>query len=149
MRKLDFLGDRYVYEPTFKNGVLFETSDIVDMFAYNLPNAKNNIGMTICKINMELDAQISRVLVEECIFRSLGLPGFLNKHHDKKISSIFALDRVNTSPSYYKGLPSEYDYRLISLLYCDAVKPGMNQVEVREVLMKNRECFKQGKGNKL
>jgi hypothetical protein len=70
----------YAYHPTeseslLMNGVLFHsyTPELFD--GYLLPNSDYSIDLAVCKLNPALDERILIPMINECLVRSLGLPG--------------------------------------------------------------------------
>ena len=44
-----------------------------------------------------------------------------------------------TNPPY--TIPTEYDLQMLSLLYCEAIEPGMHAYEVMDVLLWQGKCL--------
>ncbi|MGZ9108226.1 MAG: hypothetical protein ACXW4B_05340 [Micavibrio sp.] len=134
-------------ESWFWGGVLFESSDILQMDAFMLPNADNTTGLVVCKIKDDLPIVLFKALVTECVTRALGLPGML-KTKNKSV-----LWRWRESFSDYGGgglagsktkLPlvlEAYDKFMVGLLYCPDVKPGMDKNQILKTLLNRNSCL--------
>jgi len=119
-----------LYEWMAFGGVLYESSDYNFMDGYFLPNSKNRIQIASCKIRNGLGSSEVQRLVNECVSRSLGMPGILESRE-----SIFGESQKKTAIS-------SYDTYLMRILYCSAIKAGMDKIQVLEVLTKDTNCFK-------
>lgn len=139
---------------------------------YLLPNDDNSIGLVVCKVLPDVGEDLLRSLITECLARAMGLPdvskietaalGHWNESYDS-ISRLPSLDGRKASISYDFGMgnPGQekfvvkeksdgralraltaYDDLMLSLLYCPAIRNGMDKHEVMRILMSDDECFR-------
>jgi len=152
-------------EEYFWGAVPFTPTARAQVDGYILPENNNRIGLAVCKINRDIGPDLIKALVTECLARSLGLPGMLatsravlgrwNAAHEahSKLVAVDGKSAVRTPGLRMPPFPthltkaedlmltfSEIDLKIISLLYCDDVKPGMSKREVEMVLMDETKC---------
>lgn len=128
----------YNWNPIFGEGNLLGavssvTSSPAEMDAYYLPEADNSIGMAVCKVNMGLPKQRIKSLIKECLTRSLGFPGKLQKKH-----SILGAWRMLEDTGSVSV--TQYDERILSLLYCPEIKSGMDKNDFLKVVSNSNSC---------
>ncbi len=73
-------------EESLLNGILFESYTRKYLDGYLLPDSQYNLDLTICKIDPTLEDSFLTALINECLIRSLGLPG-ISKNADSLLSS--------------------------------------------------------------
>jgi hypothetical protein len=71
-------GDAYPSEEGFLNGVLFQSYTRRYFDGYLLPENNHEIDMSICKVAPHLDVIFYTALLNECLVRTLGIPGMSN-----------------------------------------------------------------------
>ncbi|AGH98347.1 hypothetical protein [Micavibrio aeruginosavorus] len=104
-------------------GVMIDASDPL-MEAYILPDHNNNIDLVVCKINLSAtEGDVDR-LVPKCLMSALGLP---------ELSKVQSPDSVGYATAYQKYL--------LKLLYCPAIKSGMDKADVFQVLADSGRCW--------
>lgn len=119
----------------FFGGVPYTPYDMTRVEGYFLPDADNNISLSVCKLNPDLGDESFLALLTECLVRSLGLPDIAPLSVNGNV-----LSAGNTTENSAVNL-KEYDRFMIKLLYCPVIKAGMSRYEVIQVLYKNNQCF--------
>ena len=110
-------------ERGFWGGVLIDDAEPL-MEAYILPDHNNNIDLAVCKIDMSATESDVDRLVPKCLMGALGLP---------ELSTEQSPDGVGSATGYQKYL--------LQLLYCPAIKPGMDKAGVFQVLADSSRCW--------
>lgn len=154
--------DAYTIEPYFKAGVPFTPFEFGQVDGYVLPNSDNSIGFAVCRIDPSQSENVIRVLIKECLVRSVGLTGLStlgadsvlahwNKSADDYIRVYLQKKKSGKSVGQYKA-PSpdvsrlsdgfnSYDRFMISLLYCKQLTAGENIYKIQETLFLSDTCF--------
>ncbi len=116
----------WYFEPLLRAGVRFSPEKPWQVEGFLLPKADNTIGAAACYINVDYPPEMLDSYVEECIFRSLGLPsvasrtGILQERKDSK-------DAIHMT---------EKDIDILHLLYDERIKPGDSKRSVIKKLNK-------------
>ena len=80
-------------EEKFLNGILFQSYTRRYFDGYLLPDSTHEIDISICKVDPYLDVVFYHALLNECLIRSLGLPGMSS-------SSKSVLSHWHTKPEH-------------------------------------------------
>lgn len=107
---------------------------------YILPKKTRGIELAVCKISTSASEELFKALVAECLVHALGLPARFQLQPE--LNSIFGdgFEGASSDDFVFDEIP-EYDRRLISLLYCPAVKSGMDKNEVFQLLISDDRCI--------
>jgi len=116
----------YDNEENLWGAIPLEVSDPENIDAYLLPDKNNNLGLSICKINPEVGAEKLKELIEECLVRSIGLPGRSQNKESYLLSAQEARKKI------------DYDAFLMTLLYCPDIKTGMSKNEIIDLFTKKK-----------
>lgn len=134
------------YENYFWGGTVFESSNSIQMDAYMLPKADNKLGLVICKIKNKLNESLFKALVSECLVRAMGLPDLSKLNQSSLLGdwrTLHGIEKgdleVSSEKFSFDGI-STYDQRIIGLLYCPAIKSGMDMNDVFQVLTSKDGC---------
>lgn len=119
----------YDYEEGLLGGVLLHVADKSHMDAYILPDQNNRLGLAICKIKNNLPSEETEKLVKECLVRSLGLPDVVQTDTPSLLGENGATEIT------------AYDKLMLKILYCQAIKPGMDKNQIVRVLISTHDCF--------
>lgn len=137
---------RSIEDTYIKNGFVFTDSSNKQVDGYILSNGKNEIEMAVCYIWVGHELEMIKSLINECILRSLGFPGFVYPAGMKDPvalsylgpwNDLDALKVYNKSTQEKVKTPtglSEFDQFLIQTLYRPEIKPGMDYIQVRNIL---------------
>ena len=68
-------------EESLLNGILFQSYTRNYFDGHLLPDSHYNLDLTICKIDPTLEERFLTALINECLIRSLGLPGISKNSH--------------------------------------------------------------------
>jgi hypothetical protein len=131
-------GGPFNWEQSLWGAFLFEDSDKENFRGYLLPSSDNTLGLVICKLRH--DTALLRGLVTRCLLRAMGLPGLSESPASTALGKVSASTRSSGHEESERGLPSAYDLKMLSILYCAAVKPGMSKNQVIQVLAAKNEC---------
>ncbi|ACK50905.1 hypothetical protein Msil_1962 [Methylocella silvestris BL2] len=136
-----------------------------------LSNADNSLGLAVCRIVAGLPRKVQKALINECLVRAMGLTELLpdkpqstlgpwNRPYDATEmtpladgdKSFWSLGTQAEKEKYFRELPivqaarapdvTDYDKRLLSILYCPDIKPGMDKYQAIIALLRNNTCFK-------
>lgn len=130
---------------------------------YFTPRADNSISEAVCRISVLAQGTMLNSLISECLVRALGLPSLSKLSHKSLLGNWNEIaDKQSRIPSdegkaafdfghgeekYPPPLPSSppsllgYDKKQIELLYCPALKAGMDKITAVSALIKNPECL--------
>lgn len=143
----------YEDEEDFWGAIPFENSGIGIMDSYMFAEPSNEIGLVVCKVNIQNSEFVLRRLISECMVRAMGLPGTLrseprstlgNWHSDKLPGEAADADADHEMTS---TLPDQNDLRLIRILYCEALKSGMTKSQVFSALVyESKNCLNAKEG---
>ena len=148
----DFSPD--THEARLMNGVLFQsyTRGVID--GYLLPVKDHSVDMAICKVMPNMEEERVSALLNECMVRTLGLPGFSfnansllsHWHTDEGIvdiakRSITRVEIAQEDVDFFSRKIPEYDRFMIALLYCPQIKSGMTQIQVKDIFESDKLCF--------
>lgn len=137
---------RMLEQQYLKNGFVFTASSKKQVDGYILSNGKNEIEMAVCYIWVGHELEMMKSLINECILRSLGFPGFVYPAGMKDPVALSYLgpwndpDTLNVFDKSTQGkikTPmglSEFDKFMIQTLYRPEIKPGMDYIQVRNIL---------------
>lgn len=137
---------RSIEDTYIKNGFVFTDSSNKQVDGYILSNGKNEIEMAICYIWVGHELEMIKSLINECILRSLGFPGFVYPAGMKDPVALSylgpwndpdTLDVFDKSTQGKIKTPmglSEFDKFMIQTLYRPEIKPGMDYIQVRNIL---------------
>lgn len=130
----------YTWSPAYNeesliNGVLLYSENNKIMDGYLLPDKNNHIDLSICKIKSTLDKPEINIFIRKCLIKSLGLPE-ITELNDKSI-----LSEINYPLPVDEIKPSQYDFLMLHLLYCEAIEAGMDKNHVVNILATHDECF--------
>lgn len=67
------------FEHFYKMPVPFTDGARSQVDGYILPRTNNNIGMSVCKISINVEELLANTLISECLVRALGLPERIGK----------------------------------------------------------------------
>lgn len=101
-------------------------------------NKSNEIEYAACVIGNKLHENVIKGLISECLLRVLGLPEMSKTDS----SAILGGRVVNEAKVLETVKPTAYDLGMLSLLYCDALRPGMTRYLAINTLFENGTCFK-------
>ena len=106
---------------------------------YFVTNKDNQIKMAFCFIWEGHEHSVLLGLINECVARSMGVPGVVN---NKKVKSLFNV--WNNASNIWMGreenaiphitLPS-FDRALLQMLYDPRIKPGMDYIEAQKIII--------------
>lgn len=131
-----FSGTIPALEPNFWGGVSFTPDNLNQLEGYFLPDERNYIQASMCKISPNLAGAQLRAYITECIVRSLGVPDiFPDGKADSIVSDWARHDR-------YPDKLSAFDKKLLKALYCESLRNGMSRYDAASVLMNSQgKCF--------
>lgn len=158
----------YQLNTVYRAAIPFTSKSKSQVDGFLLADSSNELEFAVCRILSTLPPHLIRSLISECLLRSMGLPelssdnesllGAWNRYYDKTemhpanegknaLRIIPSLNQPNQN--FYAKLPeggpsdspkmSAYDKKILSLLYCDVINPGMNKYEVITLLLQ-RKC---------
>lgn len=113
---------------------LFENANSKAMRGFLLPKSNNELDVVVCKIKVQIAPADFQSQVEECLLRSVGLPGAMGgdpvhygdvDQSEQTENSPFARDRA---------------LKVISLLYCPDIKSGMSKNKALYALYNSNQC---------
>lgn len=146
----NFVSMRSLQTTYMKTGFKFTSESERQVEGYILSNHKNEIEMAVCYLSKEHSPEMLKNLLSECIIRSLGFPsgfswaiardtnlpksyiGFWNdqqKWSGEKSMLRNVIEELEPLPTL-----SEFDMYLIQTLYNPKIKPGMDYIQVQEIL---------------
>ena len=147
--------------PQLKTAIYFTPSYYQQVDGFILPKADNSIGTSYCFIFEGHEPSILKTLVQECLMRSLGLPGIAsdnsgsllglwnNKYQAQYIppfnpDTIYPMDKPELSPEYKSqenkagnSVPtdfSNFDIFITKLLYSPAIQNGTSYDKINKFL---------------
>lgn len=103
-----------------------QNSNHIEGYIYT--NSNHGIKKSECYIYAGHVEVIKRILVKQCLMRSLGFVGFVNKEIDTALSL-----EIDEQKSYGENLTA-LDKYLISILYSRKINAGINKNELIKVL---------------
>ncbi len=140
------------------------------VYGMYVPDVEGSISFASCRILISLPAKMISALVEECLIRSLGLPALSERApHGSRLSEWNSKANAASKLPIYDGEEardpfshlrqkidkdnqvdlrevggsgySDYDIKMLSILYCPSLKLGQDKVSTLYTLMKSDDCF--------
>lgn len=139
-----------------------------ELDGFLLPDPDNSIGMAVCNVTTGLSDDLTKSMVTECLARAVGIPeavkssddillGAWNKAYAKLVENAIEFEKMQLTKGITFLKPEQlkeysdmartydafqpYDRAMIKLLYCPALKPQMDKLQVIEGLLGSDECF--------
>lgn len=114
--------------------VHFTPGALQQVDGYIIPNADNSIGMTFCYIWEGHSEALMKALIQECMLRSLGLPG---ETPSKKSSGLLGYwnkgEKKGVADEAQQDISvpiTKLERDVIRFLYSDKVKTGMTAMDI-------------------
>lgn len=149
-------------ELELQGAINFTSDRRAQVDGFILPDAQNSIGLSVCKIMPNVGLPLIKLLVSECLMRSLGFAELV-ENKNSILSAWNAAYEDTSKVSYMDGdvalrkevlwwtttqkhspiagaFPkkpagiSEYDQILLKIMTCPELKAGMKKEEVRDLL---------------
>lgn len=93
-----------------------------DVDGFSVPERNNSLGLSVCYVDLNASDTIIRNQIDICLFKSLGLPGFLgSSDHTKVIKKKKFMAKI---------------------LSCPEIKSGMTKLEITEYLKDSSGCLR-------
>lgn len=109
-------------EESLLNGILFKTYVQNYFDGYLLPDSHYNLDLTICKIDPTLEERFLTALINECLIRSLGLPG-ISKNAFSLLSSWHTIADQTLFEQRKKNIAYKIsNQEIVSFMYKSAIK---------------------------
>lgn len=136
----DYIYFREQVESALSTAVYFTPYSYQQVDGYILPNADNSIGMAFCYLNKDLNEDIIKRLLQECLVRSLGLTNAYG--FDKGVLSLWndSFFQPKHLRQYHDSQAvtgvSDFDLRMLGILYRKDIEPGMSVYDVQRLFNK-------------
>lgn len=123
-----------------KNGFPFTQKSRYQVEGHILTNEKNEIQMSICYIWDGHPQDLIKALIYECVIRSMGFTGPVYPMSPVPVTALSLWNDNEEWPEKYRAeikQPtelSEFDKFMIQTLYKPEIKPGMDYIQVRNIL---------------
>ncbi|WP_457811908.1 hypothetical protein [Sinorhizobium meliloti] len=166
-----FDQDERRFELRLAKAVRFTPEARAQVEGFLLVSEQNEIKGAVCYVSPQIvDTELLAPLVSECLVRALGLPSLSKTNDDalvgqwnallasiSKVQHLDGLDATLTSGlkrtwdnEFSKYLASNpvkisgvtaYDKLMLSILYCNTVKPGMDKNTAIAAIANDENCF--------
>ncbi|MGH1404103.1 MAG: hypothetical protein ACRBDL_07645 [Alphaproteobacteria bacterium] len=161
-------ADETDYEQAYSSAVRFTPRQRSQVEGFFIPNENNEIQAATCYLKPSVVPENwSKAFLSECLARALGVPevtknnnGILSNWNNKfdVVSAETVLDggvhresmrekwllELEEKFSLYDSpllVPSEFDLKILSILYCPSINPGMDKYEASLSLIRNTSCL--------
>jgi hypothetical protein len=156
----------YQLNSLYIGAIPFTPHSAAQVDGFLLPNADNSLGLSVCRILDKLPEDMIRGLISECLVRAMGLPEMSRSNENvltgswnhvyeptEKLPATSGISAFS-EPHDYNPLPevknatappqdiSDYDKRMLSLLYCPAIKAGSDKYSAIVTLLSDQSCIK-------
>ena len=110
-----------LYDLFVSYGVRFTGGSDFNVDGYFVPDNDNNIILAVCHPNIALPKKVLSSHIQECLFRSLGIPGI----------STLSKGILSKRKSYSDAVrSSSYDVGIIKKIYSSEIKSGFSKEQI-------------------